>query len=116
MITLPAGAVSVILPPSFAVAHMVPCAERLVKITGAVGILLHTTWLAGWSTVGVGLTSTVAVIGVPLQVTGPVVTLGVIVNVTNTVVFVVFVNAPLIFPTPLAVIPVTFTVLSRVQL
>lgn len=40
-----------------------------VKLTAAVEVLLQTTWLAGCATSGVGLTVTVAVIGIPLQVT-----------------------------------------------
>ena len=61
---------------------------------------------------GVGLTTTVAVIGVPVQLASE----AVIVNVTVTGNAVVFVNEPLIFPEPLAAIPVTATVLSLVQL
>ena len=51
-------------------------------------------------------------IGVP----GQPLAVGVIVNVTSTGALVVFVNVPLIFPLPLAAIPVTATVLSLVQL
>jgi len=40
-----------------------------VKFTGNVLVLLQFTWLPGWFTSGVGLTVTVAVIGVPVQVT-----------------------------------------------
>ena len=40
-----------------------------VKVTAVVGAPLHTTWFDTAFTVGVGLTSTVAVIGVPVQVT-----------------------------------------------
>ena len=61
---------------------------------------------------GVGLTNTVAVIGVPVQPLA----VGVMVKVTVTGAFVVLVNAPLISPAPLAAIPVTATVLSLVQL
>ena len=61
---------------------------------------------------GVGLTSTVAVIGAPAQPLA----VGVIVKVTVTGAFVVLVSAPLILPAPLAAIPVTVTVLSLVQL
>lgn len=63
-------------------------------------------------TSGVGFTSTVAVIGVPVQ---PLAT-GVIVNVTVTLDVVVLVSVPLILPAPLAAMPVTGTVLSLVQL
>src|ERR1700741_2723345 len=59
---------------------------------------------------GVGLTTTVAVIGVP----GQLFAVGVIVNVTVTGALVVLVNAPLISPLPLAAIPVASTVLSLV--
>ena len=62
--------------------------------------------------VGVGFTSTVAVIGVP---THPL-AVGVIVNVTVIGALVVLVSVPLILPEPLAAIPVTVTVLFLVQL
>ena len=61
---------------------------------------------------GVGFTNTVAVIDVPAQPLA----VGVIVNVTVTGAFVVFVNAPLMLPTPLADIPVATAVLSLDQL
>ena len=61
---------------------------------------------------GVGFTSTVAVIGVPVQPLA----VGVMVNVTVTGDAVVLVSVPLIFPEPLAAIPVTVPVLSLVQL
>jgi len=61
---------------------------------------------------GVGLTNTVAVIGVPVQPLA----LGVIVKVTVTGALVVLVSVPLILPVPLAAMPVTAVVLSRVQL
>ena len=70
-------------------------------------------WLAGVATAfGVGLTSTVAVIGAPPQLLA----VGVMVKVTNTGARVVLVSVPLILPTPLPGIPVTVPVLSRVQL
>ena len=59
-----------------------------------------------------GLTKTVAVIDVPLQPLA----VGVIVNVTVTGALVVLVNVPLMFPLPLAAIPVTPMVLSLAQL
>ena len=65
---------------------------------------------------GVGLTSTVALIIVPVHITPALVKVGIIVKVTITGVSVVFVNAPLIFPAPLAPIPVTAPVLVLVQL
>ena len=71
-------------------------------------------WLAGVATAtGEGFTNTVAVIGVP----GHPLAVGVIVNVTVIGADVVFVNAPLILPLPLAAMPVTVPpVLSLVQL
>lgn len=65
---------------------------------------------------GIGFTTTVAVIGVPVQVTPPFVYAGVIVKVTVTGAVVVFVNEPAILPAPLAAMPVTGTLLSLVQL
>ncbi len=61
--------------------------------------------------VGVGLTSTVAVTGVPGQPLAE----GVIVNVTITGEKVVLVSVPLISPLPLAAMPVTLVVLSLAQ-
>ena len=61
---------------------------------------------------GPAFTSTVAVTGGPVQP----LTEGVIVNVTVTAAIVVFVNAPVILPEPLAAIPVTAVVLFLVQL
>ena len=61
---------------------------------------------------GSGLTVTNAVIVGPVQP----LTEGLIVNVTATAAVVVFVNAPVILPEPLAAIPVTEAVLSLVQL
>ena len=60
---------------------------------------------------GVGLTRTVAVIGVPEQPLAE----GVIVNVTVTGALVVLVRVPEISPEPFAAIPVTPAVLSLVQ-
>ena len=61
---------------------------------------------------GLGFTSTVAVMGVPAQL----VAVGVMVNVTVTGAVVVFVKAPLMFPDPLAAMPVTDAVLVLDQL
>ena len=61
---------------------------------------------------GPAFTSAVAVIGAPVQP----LTEGVTVNVTVTAAVVVFVNAPVILPEPLAAIPVTEAVLFLVQL
>ena len=63
-------------------------------------------------TAGTAFTSTVAVIGAP---THPL-AVGVMVNVTVIGALVVFTNVPLIFPDPLAAIPVTLALLSLVQL
>ena len=65
-----------------------------------------------WLTVGVGFTSTVAVMDAP----GQPLAVGVMVKVTVTGALVVLVNMPLILPAPLAAIPVTVTVLFLVQL
>ena len=73
----------------------------------------QTVWESGVGvTVGLGLTRTVAVTGVP----GQSLAVGVIVKVTVTGEAVVFVKEPLILPEPLASIPVTDNVLSLVQL
>ena len=61
---------------------------------------------------GVGLTVTVAVIEAPAH---PAASNGVMMNVTTTGAPVVLVKVPVILPVPLAAIPVTETVLSRVQ-
>ena len=61
---------------------------------------------------GPAFTSTVAVIGAPVQPLSE----GVIVNVTVTAAVVVFVNAPIILPEPVVAIPVTAVVLFLVQL
>jgi hypothetical protein len=63
-------------------------------------------------TVGVGLTTTVAVIGVP----GQPLAVGIIVKVTVTGTVKVLFNSPVMLPLPDAGIPVTLTVLSLVQL
>ena len=65
---------------------------------------------------GIGLTVTVAVIGVPVQVTPALVKLGVIVKVTVIGAKVVLVSVPDISPVPLAAIPVAVATLSLVQL
>jgi hypothetical protein len=61
---------------------------------------------------GAGLINTVAVIEVP----GQPLAIGVIVNVTVTGALVMLVNIPLIFPVPLAAMPVSDAVLFLVQL
>ena len=65
---------------------------------------------------GIGFTTTVAVMLGPVQVTPALVKLGVIVKVTVCATNVVLVSAALILPVPLAARPVTFTLLSLVQL
>ena len=65
---------------------------------------------------GVGFTNTVAVIGVPVQVTPALVYDGVIVNVTVSGILVVLVSVPEMSPEPDAAIPVTLPTLSLVQL
>lgn len=62
--------------------------------------------------IGAGLTRTVVVIAVPLHPFA----VGVIVKVTVTPAVVVLVKLPLMFPLPLAAIPVTLAVLSLLQL
>ena len=74
--------------------------------------IAFTTIFAGQVMVGVGLTTTVAVIGAP----GQPLAIGVMVNVTVTWVMTLLVNTPLMFPLPLAAIPVTVAKLSLVQL
>jgi len=69
-------------------------------------------WLVGVDTAsGVGFTSTVAVIGAPVQPLA----LGVMVNVTRTGAKVVLINVPLISPVPLEAMPVMVVDASRVQ-
>ena len=72
-------------------------------------------WLEGVATaLGVGFTKTVAEMAVPRQLlTGAV---GVIVKVTVIGALVVLVNKPLMLPLPLALMPVTLSVLFLVQL
>lgn len=72
---------------------------------------LQYTLLDTGSTTGVGLTSTVAVIGVPGQPDDD----GVMVKVTVTGNGLALVKVPLILPVPLAAIPLTVAVLFLVQ-
>ena len=70
-------------------------------------------WLEGVATaLGVGLTVTVDVIGVP----GQLLAVGVMVKVTVIGTLVVLVNEPLMLPLPEATMPVTVPELSRIQL
>ena len=73
----------------------------------------QTVCVAGVATaIGSGSTVTVAVIGLPTQ---PPALVGVMVKVTVCTTPVRLVSVPVMFPVPLAAIPVTLTVLSRVQ-
>ena len=87
---------------------------------GMIGVIAdpeQITWLAGDAVaLGVGFTSTVAVITGPLQVTPALVKPGVIVKVTVIGITVRLVSVPDILPAPLAAIPVTVALLSLVQL
>lgn len=84
----------------------------LDKFMGVIELPEHIVWLEGvLVTTGDGLINTVAVIGVPVQPFAA----GVIVKVTVIGAAVVFVSVPVIFPLPLAAMPVTETVLSLVQ-
>lgn len=84
----------------------------LVKPIVVIALSEHIVWLEGVRvTLGEGLTRTVAVIDAPPQVLA----VGVIVKVTVMGAAVVFVNVPLILPPPLAAIPVTEALLSRVH-
>ena len=58
----------------------------VMKVTGAVGVPLHSNWLDGNGAVitGVGLTVIVKVFGVPTQLTPPLVNVGVTVIVATT--------------------------------
>ena len=92
--------------------YTVPATLPLITI-GAIAAPEQIVCTAGTATAfGVGFTSTVAVIGVPLQ---PLAT-GVMVKVTVTGTLVVLVSVPLILPAPLAAMPVTVATLSLVQL
>ena len=116
--------VPLILPAPFAGKPVTPTVLSLVQLNTVpatlpvitivvIATLLHTVCEDGLATAfGVGLTSTVAVIGVPLQPLA----VGVIVKVTVIGVLVKLVSVPLILPAPLAAIPVTVATLSRVQL
>lgn len=85
-----------------------------IKITGAVGEPWHNTWLAGWLTVGVGLTVIVKVPGVPEQLTPPLVNTGVtvIVATIGALVILVAVNEA-IFPVPLSASPIDGSLLVQ---
>jgi len=61
----PSGPWPIWAPVCVQVYTIVPPVVGLVKFTAAVAVLLHTTWLAGWFTTGVGLTVIVKLIGCP---------------------------------------------------
>jgi hypothetical protein len=78
-----------------------------------IAVAEHMVCEAGVATAfGLGLTNTVAVMGAP----GQLFAVGIIVKVTIMGALVLLVKDPMIFPVPLAEIPVTGAVLSRVQL
>ena len=92
--------------------------EKVVPLTlplNDIGVMLapeQIVWLVGVDTAsGVGFTSTVAVIGVPMQPLA----LGVMLKVTSSGEKVVLVNVPLISPLPFEAIPVIVVVALRVQ-
>ena len=77
-----------------------------LKVTAVVLAPLQSTWLATASTVGVGFTVMVKVIGVPVQVTPALVYSGVTVTVATTGALVLLVATKLpILPAPLAASP-----------
>ena len=88
----------------------------VIPLVNAMGVIVapeQTVCVDGVATAfGAGFTTTVAVIGVPVQPLN----VGVTVNVTVTVAVVVFTRAPVILPVPLAAIPVIEAVLSLLQL
>jgi len=116
--------VPLILPEPLAAIPLTVAVLFLVQLNTVPGMLPVSTivviavpeqmvWLAGVATaLGVGLTSTVAVIGAPAQLLA----VGVMVKVTSTGARVVLVSVPLILPVPMPGIPVTVPVLSLVQL
>jgi hypothetical protein len=110
---LPLAAMPVTVPALSLVQLKFVPATLPVKTIGAIGLAEQMVCEAGNAvTSGVGFTRTVAVIGRPWQVFAD----GVMVNVTRMGANVVLVSVPLISPLPLAAIPVTVTVLLRVQL
>ena len=86
---------------------VVPPVLLVPKITAVVAALLQTTWLAGWITSPVGLTVIVKVLVGPVQLTPPLVNVGVttIVAITGAVPVLVAVNEAM-FPVPEAKSPI----------
>ena len=79
----------------------------LVNAIAVVDVPLHNTWLVIAFTVAVGFTVMVKVVGVPTQLTAPLVNVGVTVIVATTGAVVALVAIKLgIFPVPLAAIPI----------
>ncbi len=90
---------------------IVPPVVGLVKITAVVGEPLHTTWFAGWFTIGVGLTVMVKVIGVP----GQPLAIGVTVIVATSGALVAFVATKLAMsPEPAGARPIAGVLLVQV--
>ena len=85
-----------------------------VKFTGAVCAPGQTDWLAGWLTVGVGLTVIVNVVVAPVQVVPPLVKVGVTTIVPVIGAMPAFVDVKDMLPVPLA--PKPMAVLLLVQL
>lgn len=109
---LPFAAIPVTAPVLFLTQVNVVPVVVLVNAIVVIGPPEHIVWLEGVAiALGFGLTRTVAVIGLPAQPLAD----GVIVNVTVMGAAVVLVSVPLIFPLPLAAIPVTLTLLSLVH-
>ena len=112
MLPVPLAAIPVTVAVlSLTHAYVVPLTLPDITI-GVIGKALQTVCDDGVATAfGVGFTSTVASIGIP----GQPLAVGVMVNVTVTGAFVVLTKVPVIFPEPLAAIPVTVAVLFLVQ-
>ena len=86
----------------------------LLKFIAVVLVPLHNTWLATAFTVAVGFTVMVNVIGVPTQLTAPLVKVGVTVIVATIGVVVALVAIKVgIFPVPLAAIPIDGVLLTQ---
>jgi hypothetical protein len=111
MSPLPLAAIPVTVVLSLVQSKVVEAAspDRAIVVIALLEQMVCAIWLA--TALGVGFTSTVAVIGVPRQPFA----VGVIVKVTVTGALVELIKLPLISPLPLAAIPVT-VVLSLVQL
>ena len=113
MLPLPPAPIPVTVPVlSLVQLYTVP-ATLPDKTIVVIGLAEHTVCDAGVATaLGIGFTTTVAVTGAP----GQPLAVGIMVKVTVIGALVVLVNTPLIFPLPLAAIPVTVATLSLVQL